>query len=201
MEVHNLVSRDALEVYIGWALRSLQSRPEVTLGTLTPTKSHFPGISVMCYYGGIECIYAFFSIKNVYASGLWLAVVRAGAAVQKHCSAAYNSIGDGRSVHTVSTEAAIMGNLAKVSQLEQQAVLKKVGQFPRFTAMMLECQHDEQGKRIQKECDIAKKVSEIALKRLVAKAAKTHCQQTTDELEKLPLVARGKQCVRQISDR
>ena len=34
-------------------------------------------------------------------------------------------------VHTVSTEAAIMGNLAKVSQLEQQAVLKKVGQFPK----------------------------------------------------------------------
>ena len=29
----------------------------------------------------------------------------------------------------VSTEAAIMGNLAKVSQLEQQAVLKKVGKY------------------------------------------------------------------------
>ena len=84
-----------------------------------------------------------------------------------------------------STEAAIMGDLAKVSQLEQQAVLKKVGQFPRFTAMMLECQHDEQGMRIQKECDIAKKVGAIALKRLVAKAAKNHCQKTTDELEKL----------------
>ena len=47
------------------SLPSLQSKPEVTLDAVTPTKSHFPGISVMCYYGGIECIYAFgFDLKT-----------------------------------------------------------------------------------------------------------------------------------------
>ncbi len=98
----------------------------------------------MCYYGGIECIYAFGCLlKTVILVSDWR--MRRGMSCSKSTSqqaiTALGMVDPAR----VSTEAAIMGNLAKVSQLEQQAVLKKVGQFPRFTAMMLECQHDEQG--------------------------------------------------------